>query len=546
MRSYFYIVIACLALHFSANAQDKKVFEFAIDTTAQPLGGEFVLSLTAHVDTLSRVDFPKQDMLGMLEVIRDYPIDTLLKKDRWELIKRYGLAQYDSGRYAITPLKVKINNRLYSTDTIWVEVHNVAVDTTKQGLYDIKDIAEPTTSSWDLNGWWWILLIGIALAAAYYFWRKRKPKDAVIPAEETPFKTPLERAMHRIQQLDSSPMLVQGKVKDYYSELTDITRLYIEEAIEIPAMESTTSELITALQLAARRRNMPISLETLASLERVLQNADLVKFAKSEPDQVVISQDRSEITQLIGKIDAALPDEEAEPLTETVDLAAIEAERKRKLRKQRLIQIAGTVLLLLFGLGVYFTATLGFGYVKDQLFGHHTKALLEKEEWVRSVYGNPGISIETPEVLTRENTEELFTAEELAAFEELQVFEYHHADEFSVAVATLRYKDGKDVPLDQAMENALKQMEVQGAMNLITKPQEFTLGENVPGLKASGTFVQLDESAKKSVRKYYELIVIAQQNGIQQILVTVPEGDEFATPLLQRIINSVELKTAAE
>jgi hypothetical protein len=42
--------------------------------------------------------------------------------------------------------------------------------------------------------------------------------------------------------------VAKGEVKAYYSELTDIARNYIEEAIEIPAMESTTSELIQGLR----------------------------------------------------------------------------------------------------------------------------------------------------------------------------------------------------------------------------------------------------------------------------------------------------------
>jgi hypothetical protein len=48
--------------------------------------------------------------------------------------------------------------------------------------------------------------------------------------------------------------MAKGEVKEYYSELTDIARNYIEEAIEIPAMESTTSELIVALRKCVTKR----------------------------------------------------------------------------------------------------------------------------------------------------------------------------------------------------------------------------------------------------------------------------------------------------
>jgi hypothetical protein len=46
-------------------------------------------------------------------------------------------------------------------------------------------------------------------------------------------------------------------------------------------MESTTSD-ITGLRAASVRKKMTVS-QTIANLERVLKQADLVKFAKSKP-----------------------------------------------------------------------------------------------------------------------------------------------------------------------------------------------------------------------------------------------------------------------
>jgi hypothetical protein len=47
-------------------------------------------------------------------------------------------------------------------------------------------------------------------------------------------------------------------------------------------MESTTSELILGLRAASVRKKMTVS-KTIENLERVLKQADLVKFAKSKP-----------------------------------------------------------------------------------------------------------------------------------------------------------------------------------------------------------------------------------------------------------------------
>ena len=103
-------------------------------------------------------------------------------------------------------------------------------------------------------------------------------------------------------------MWQQGEIKEYYSQLTDIARNYIEEAIEIPAMESTTSELITALKAASLKKKMTLSQETIRTcLERVLKQADLVKFAKSKPLDFEITEDRNKIQKAIVTLDKAIP-----------------------------------------------------------------------------------------------------------------------------------------------------------------------------------------------------------------------------------------------
>ena len=51
----------------------------------------------------------------------------------------------------------------------------------------------------------------------------------------------------------------KGEVKEYYSEMTDIARTYIEESVKVPAMESTSSELIAAMKKAISEKKMFIN-----------------------------------------------------------------------------------------------------------------------------------------------------------------------------------------------------------------------------------------------------------------------------------------------
>ena len=71
-----------------------------------------------------------------------------------------------------------------------------------------------------------------------------------------------------IVTLEKKELWQKGEIKAYYSELTDIARNYIEEAIEIPAMESTTSELIIGLRAVSIKKKMSLTQDTLENLER--------------------------------------------------------------------------------------------------------------------------------------------------------------------------------------------------------------------------------------------------------------------------------------
>ena len=99
-----------IALSTSLFAQQKQVLT-SIDTTKNKIGAEFKLTLKTTVKTTSKVAFPNLKNIGPLEVIESYPIDTVKKNDQIELIKKYGLTQFDSGRYTIPAVKILIDKK---------------------------------------------------------------------------------------------------------------------------------------------------------------------------------------------------------------------------------------------------------------------------------------------------------------------------------------------------------------------------------------------------------------------------------------------------
>jgi hypothetical protein len=522
-------------------AQQKQVVT-SIDTIKNKIGAEFKLSIKTTVDTSSKVIFPKLKNFGALEVIQSYPIDTVKMDGRYELVKKYGLTQFDSGRYVIPSIKIFINSKPFITDSLLVEVANVKVDTLKQKMFDIKNIAPADDS---IGNWWKYLLILaliIGIGAFIYWYIKKHQKKKL---EEEIFKTPIEKATSLLNNLEKKELWQKGEVKAYYSELTDIARNYIEEAIEIPAMESTTSELIQGLKAASVKKKMTVSQETIENLERVLKQADLVKFAKSKPLDFEITEDRNKIQKAILTLDSSIPVEV--PVEE--DTLLNEAQRQKQIqiqlqkkRKKRIVLTISSIAFILVATTTFFIVLKGFDFVKDNIFGNASKELLEGE-WIKSEYGNPGIIIETPKVLKRVDLTKTLPKDGMALIKEMQSFAYGTIrDNFYIMISTLKYKKEGEIDLAKSMDGALQSLESQGAKNMIVKQEDFETKEGIKGLKAYGTFSKINSATQSSTKLYYEALLFSQEGGLQQIIIFHEEGDDYAMQISERVLSSVELK----
>jgi trans-2-enoyl-CoA reductase len=131
-----------------------------------------------------------------------------------------------------------------------------------------------------------------------YFLLKDKPTHEEIISRIPPF----DLAKQRLKELDNKKLIKQNRIKLYYVELTDIVRSFIEREMNIPALESTTDELMETITDFNSSSNLNIHKETLVKLQKLLQEADLVKFAKSKPLLNEIEIHRFDAENIIDKL----------------------------------------------------------------------------------------------------------------------------------------------------------------------------------------------------------------------------------------------------
>lgn len=538
-----YILLLILSLSAIAAFPQQGKITTGIDKRKNKIGAQFNLTLKTTVDTTAKVVFPKGETFGPMMVIRDPKPDTLKKGARYELIKKYGLTQFDSGVYIIPKLKVLINKKPYFSDTLRVEVANVKVDTLQQNLYDIKPTIQVETPS--KSWWWWYLIIaGIILVTGglIYFIIKlflnKKVKEEV-------YKTPIEKATSLLKTLENKQLWQKGEVKSYYSELTDIARNYIEEEIHIPAMESTTTELIEGLRKVAGQKKMPLSQETFENLEKVLKQADLVKFAKSKPVDFEILEDKKRVESSIVLIHKAVP-EEIIVEENVLDELMKEKLLKKKKRQRIIITITSVFGVIAIGLGILI-GVKGLDYVVDNTLGHPTKTLLEGE-WVTSAYGNPAVEVQTPEVLKRINAKDFLPKNAMQLIKDMQTFQYGDIfGNFGIMVATNTYKENpngqSEIKLDDAIEGEIKLFEKKGAQRITVFKEDYTDKDGSTGMRAYGTYIRVNAEDRTSIKMAYEMIYFHQGNGLQKVIVVHEEDDKYAKPLTDKLMKSVELLT---
>lgn len=250
------------------------------------LGDQIKLMLVAEQPVGAKIDFPRavDSIAGKIEVLKRSYIDTSkIDASHLQLKQTLLITCFDSGPHSVPPFYFKIlNNGLkdsVKTNDLMLFVKVPDVDL-KKGIADIKNPYEAPVTFKEIAPWLLgAILVGAIIFLVIYMISRRRKNMPLFQRPEKPKLPAHILAMQELDKLKGEQLWQHDKVKDYYTRLTDIIRVYIEDRFNVPAMEQTTFEILSDF----KQNKSLLEADSYNGLKDILELADLVKFAKLSP-----------------------------------------------------------------------------------------------------------------------------------------------------------------------------------------------------------------------------------------------------------------------
>ncbi len=259
-----------------------------LDTSSITIGEQTTLHINIECGEKKTIHLPQLDELnlGAIEAL-EMTVDTLRDNSgRTSIEQRITITSFEAGKHFVNGIRIGIidgGNTVFiaPSDTLALSITYLAdADTTKcEMMKDASPLKEPMTF-WEIIRWFVLCLIAAAIAAIIIWVIKRRkehkpivvlPKAKPVPADK--------KALSELETLRRKELWQKGRIKRYYTEITDIVRRFLRNMYGISAAEMTTRQTLQAFHGIE-----DWSEDSESMLRQLLQKADMVKFAKSQPE----------------------------------------------------------------------------------------------------------------------------------------------------------------------------------------------------------------------------------------------------------------------
>lgn len=237
-------------------------------------------TLSAQVDILHR---------GELQRTADADSNIIMQQ-------QLKLMTFDTGYVVVPSLQLSILNAQLPvfTDPIELNVTTIAVDTTQTFRPIVAPIEHPVSMK---EVFPWILAVLMLVLLGLIVWYLVKHRKPQFDEEGKPVKgssiPPYDKAIGDLENLKQQKLWQVGKVKEYYSGLTDIAREYIEGQFKVNAVEMTTDDILREVQ------DLHFDDPLYGKLKNTMELADLVKFAKYAASALESDNAMSDMTDFV-------------------------------------------------------------------------------------------------------------------------------------------------------------------------------------------------------------------------------------------------------
>lgn len=216
-----------------------------------------------------------------IELRTSYKTDTMeLGSGRIQINYQIPLQAFDSGTYRLPEFVYVSESDSARSNALTLNVVSVNVSA-DDPIAGFAKVAEPEGAQffdfvpdWLADFWWVILIVLLSVVAFIWGMRRYKKEGTVLPKKPEP--TPYEVAITGLRKLKEKKLWEQGMEKEYFTDLTDILRVYLDKRFGINAMEMTTREIMDNLY------NSDVK-DKRDYMRQILNVADFVKFAKVRP-----------------------------------------------------------------------------------------------------------------------------------------------------------------------------------------------------------------------------------------------------------------------
>jgi len=285
-----YLVLTFLYIGVFASYAQQVSVKVAVDSVDLVMGDRAHITVSVDVpvqmeSSVQLVDFPVltpgSEYLpfhGVDVVASDSTTTRSGSRVRYDF--NFTIQAFDPGTISIPPFAVvpSPGADTVKSSVLAFKVAPVDVDSLET-INPMASIVSPASKWYDyIPNWllWSLLAVAIIVAVVAAFILLRKRKVAIEESRSIPIP-PYDLAKLRLERLHSRNLAENGHEKEYYTELVDILRQYLQGRFGINAMEMTSSQIVRAL------RNNPETRMSADEMRGVLAVADFVKFAKVRP-----------------------------------------------------------------------------------------------------------------------------------------------------------------------------------------------------------------------------------------------------------------------